>query len=105
MQVQIRHDANLPGDKNDWITRTVEGSLARYEEITTVEVHLADEDGPKKSDGAIRCTIEVRPAGFNPMAATAHASDIATSLDLALEKIERLLETTLGRARDHHANL
>ena len=106
MQVQVRHDDNLPGDRNDWIANTVEGALERYaDQITTVEVHFADEDGPKNADGTIRCTIEVRPAGFNPLAVTSHSSDMPGALDGALEKIERMLDSQLGRVRDHHANL
>jgi ribosome-associated translation inhibitor RaiA len=105
MQVQVRHDENLRGDKSGWISSTVEGVLARYgEQITTVEVHLADEDGPKNSDGAIRCSIEVRPAGFNPLAATAHGDDVGMALDGALVKIERMLDAQLDRIRDAHRN-
>ena len=106
MKVQVRHDDNLPGDRNEWIARTVEGALARYgEQITTVEVHFADEDGPKNAEGTIRCTIEARPAGFDPIAVTAHSSDMVGALDAALDKIERMLDGKLGRVRDHHANL
>ncbi len=105
MQIQIRHDAYVQGDKNDWIAQTVEGTLERYrDQITTVEVHLADEDGPKHSDGAIRATVEVRPAGFKPSAATSHGDDIAAALDSALDKVLRILDSQLGRVRDHHAN-
>ncbi|MBA2539169.1 MAG: HPF/RaiA family ribosome-associated protein [Deltaproteobacteria bacterium] len=105
MQVQIRHDENVRGDKNGWIEDTVKGALERYgEQITTVEVHLADEDGPKNSDGAIRCSLEVRAAGFKPMAATAHANDVGTALEAALGKIERHLESLLGRVRNVHSN-
>jgi ribosome-associated translation inhibitor RaiA len=103
MDVQIRHDAYVQGDKNEWITTTVQGVLARFgEQITTVEVHLADEDGPKTSDGALRCTLEVRAAGFSPIAASAHGSDIPSALDAALHKVERMLDGQLARARDHH---
>jgi ribosome-associated translation inhibitor RaiA len=106
MQVQVRHDENLPGDRNDWIAGTVEAALERFgAQITTVEVHFADEDGPKNAEGAIRCTIEVRPAGFPPFAVTSHSSDMPSALDGALEKIERKLDSQLGRVRDHHANL
>ena len=105
MQVQIRHDKNVQGDKNGWITATVEGALERYgEQITTVEVHLADEDGPKFSDGAIRCSLEVRAAGFNPLAATAHGNDVGQAVEAALEKVERLLENRVDKVRDHHPN-
>lgn len=105
MQVQIRHDQNVKGDKNDWITATVQGVLARYEtQITTVEVHLADEDGAKHSEGAIRCSLEVRQAGFKPIAATAHGNHVGEAVDNALTKIERHLEHQMGRVRDVHAN-
>lgn len=104
MQVQIRHDAYVQGDKNEWIVGAVESGLERYRgQITTVECHLADEDGPKNSDGALRCTLEVRIAGRKPIAATAHGSDIPSALDSALDKVNHQLEHQLGRARDHHA--
>jgi ribosome-associated translation inhibitor RaiA len=103
MQIQIRHDEHVQGDKNGWVTSTVEDALARYrEQITTVEVHLADENGPKHTDGDIRATVEVRPAGFNPIAATSHGNDVGTALEAALEKVTRMLDNTLGRVRDHH---
>ncbi len=105
MQIQIRHDENVKGDKSGWIAETVETGLSRYaSQITTVEVHLADEDGPKNSDNAIRCSLEVRQAGFKPIAATAHANNVGDALDNALTKIERHLEHQMGRVRDVHAN-
>jgi ribosomal subunit interface protein len=106
MQVQIRHDENVKGDKNDWVTETVQSVLERYaSQITTVEVHLADEDGAKHSEGAIRCSLEVRQAGFKPIAATAHGNDVGEAVDGALSKIERHLEHQMGRVRDVHSNL
>lgn len=106
MQVQIRHDENVKGDKHGWIAETVQGALSRYgSQITTVEVHLADEDGgAKHSEGEIRCSLEVRQAGFKPIAATAHGNHVGEALDSALRKIERHLEHQMGRVRDVHAN-
>jgi ribosome-associated translation inhibitor RaiA len=106
MQIQIRHDENVQGDKNEWITSTVQDVLGRYgEQVTTVEVHLADENGSKHAEGDIRATVEVRPAGFNPIAATSHGNDIAMALEAALDKVVRMLDGMLGRVRDHHGNL
>ena len=106
MQIQIRHDEHVRGDKNGWIETTVQGALERYgEQITTVEVHLADENGPKNSDGDVRATIEARAAGFGALAATSHGNDVGTALEAALDKIVRMLDDKLGRVRDHHANL
>jgi len=105
MQIQIRHDEHVQGDKNGWIETTVQGALERYgEQITTVEVHLADENGPKNSDGDVRATVEARVGGFPPIAATSHGDDVGTALEAALDKIVRMLDDKLGRVRDHHAN-
>jgi ribosome-associated translation inhibitor RaiA len=104
MQVQIRHDENIPGDRNPRISAIVEDVLSRYrDDITTVEVHLADEDGPKNAEGAIRCSIEVRFPGRKPTAVTHHASDVMTAVDQAAEKMARALDHQLGRIRDFSA--
>ncbi|HLL25009.1 MAG TPA: hypothetical protein VK427_22900 [Kofleriaceae bacterium] len=103
MQVQIRHDENVTGDKNGWIESTVRDVLSRHgQEITTVEVHLADENGPKNSEGDIRASVEVRVAGFQPVAATSHGNDVGLALESALTKVCRILDDKLGRVRDHH---
>lgn len=101
MDIQIRHDDNIPGDINQRLAPVVEDVLARYSDaITTVEVHLADEDGPKNSDGAIRCSIEVRVANRKPTAVTAHANDVMTAVDAAAEKMLKKLDTDLGKLRE-----
>lgn len=105
MQVQIRHDGNVQGDKNSWIETTVTDALSRYTQITTIEVHLADEDGAAKhSEGQIRATLEVRVAGFAPIAVTSHGNDVGAAVETALDKVNRMLDDKLGRVRDHHAN-
>ncbi|MBA3818480.1 MAG: HPF/RaiA family ribosome-associated protein [Deltaproteobacteria bacterium] len=101
MDIQIRHDENIPGDRNDRIAAIVEDVLSRHsQQITTVEVHLADENGPKNADGDIRCSIEVRLAGRKPTAVTHHASDVMTAVDQCAEKLVRSLDHQLGRVRD-----
>jgi ribosome-associated translation inhibitor RaiA len=106
MQVQIRHDANLPGDRNEQIRAIVEDVLERYsDQITTVEVHLADEDGPKSADAAIRCSLEVRVEGRKPTAVTHHASDILTAVNQTAEKMLHMLDGELGRLREHRSGL
>ncbi len=83
------------------VTASVEGALDRFaEHITTVEVHLADENGKKVGGDDIRCTIEVRFEGRKPTAVTHHASDLLVALDNAAEKMARMLDHQLGRIRD-----
>ncbi len=101
MDIQIRHDNNIPGDINDRLVPIVQDVLSRYsDQITTVELHLADENGPKTSDGDIRCTLEARLEGRKPTAVTAHANDVYTAVTVAAEKMLKKLDTDLGKARD-----
>ncbi|MGE0398123.1 MAG: HPF/RaiA family ribosome-associated protein [Kofleriaceae bacterium] len=101
MNIQIRHDDNIPGDINERLLPIIQEALSRYaNQITTVEVHLADENGPKKSDGDIRCTIEVRVENRKPTAVTAHANDVWAAVDSAAEKMVSKLDSDIGRLRD-----
>jgi len=101
MDIQIRHDSNLPGDINDRLVPIVQDVLARYVgQITTIELHLADENGPKNADNDIRCTLEARVQNRKPTAVTSHADDVYTAVTAAAEKMLRKLEAELGRARD-----
>ncbi|HVK87566.1 MAG TPA: HPF/RaiA family ribosome-associated protein [Kofleriaceae bacterium] len=101
MDIQIRHDDNLPGDINDRMVPIVEDVLERYRhQITTLEVHLADENGPKRADGDIRCTIEARVENRQPTAVTARANDVYTAVNAAAKKMLRKLDTELGKLRD-----
>ncbi len=103
MQVQVRHDDTINGSDRltEMVTASVEGALDRFaEHITTVEVHLADENGKKVGGDDIRCTVEVRFVGRKPIAVTHHASDLLVALDAAAEKMSRMLDHQLGRIRD-----
>ena len=104
MDIQIRHDHNLPGDINERLVPIIQDVLSRYSsQITTVEVHLADENGPKTADGDIRCTIEARVENRKPTAVTAHANDVYAAVDAAAEKMRKKLDSDLGKLRDFNA--
>ena len=101
MDIQIRHDDNIPGDINERLTPIVRDVLSRYsDQITTVEVHLADENGPKHADGDVRCTIEARVEGRKPTAVTSRANDVYTAVNAAAEKMLKKLDTDLGKLRE-----
>lgn len=103
MQVQVRHDDTIRGNERltELTTATLESGLATFlENITTVEVHYADENGKAPGIDDIRCTIEVRFKGKKPVAVTHHASDLEVALSAATDKMARLLEHQLGRVRD-----
>jgi ribosome-associated translation inhibitor RaiA len=107
LQVLVRHDDTIHGSERltAMATATIEGVLDRFAgEITTVEVHFADENGKKTAGDDIRCSIEVRFEGRKPTAVTHHASDLEVALEVAAEKMARSLEHQLGRIRDRVAS-
>lgn len=103
MQVQVRHDHTIRGSDRliELTTASIEAALAPFvENITTVEVHFADENGPRAGADDIRCSIEVRFDGRKPVGVTHHASDLEVALDVAAAKMARMLDHQLGRIRD-----
>ena len=61
MQVLVRHDDNIQGGQRleEIVIAAVEGGLDRFrDDITAVDVHLADENGPK-TGGEPRTTCEI----------------------------------------------
>ena len=103
MHIEIRHDDTIQGPEEvqAHIRATIGDVLSRFaDQITSVEVHLADENGVKKGTDDVRVTVQVKLAGRPPTAVTHHASDLYISVDGAAEKMARSLEHTLGKLRD-----
>jgi ribosome-associated translation inhibitor RaiA len=104
MKIQINTDSNIAG--NDQLRREVEtllrGALDRLsEKITRVEVHLSDENSDKKSGvDDMRCMLEARLAGLQPIAVSHEAATLQEAVDGAAEKLKRSLDSTLGRLGD-----
>jgi ribosome-associated translation inhibitor RaiA len=78
----------------------VEGALGRFSDrITTVQVHLGDENSVKGGAADKRCTMEARLEGLQPIAVTHDAGDLELAMRGAADKLERSIESTLGRLR------
>ena len=105
MQIQINTDSNIEGREKvaAHVREVVERSLSRFRErITRVEVHLGDENGLKSGQDDKRCMMEVRLENHQPLAVTHHAANLDQAINGALNKLERTIESTLGRLHDHH---
>jgi len=104
MQIQINTDSNISGqdELTTNITNTVEDALSRFsDQITRIEVHLSDANSSRKGgNDDMRCLIEARLKGQQPIAVTEHAATIGLAVDKATGKLSRLIENTLGRLRD-----
>jgi len=104
MKIQLNTDDHIDGTEAlaAQVRATVEQALQRFaEHITRVEVHLSDENGAKSGQRDQRCMLEARLEGRQPVAVTDHAATLEQAVHGAAQKLERLLDSTLGRLHDH----
>ena len=104
MQVQVNTDNTVQG-RDDLAARVesdVRATLGRFEaQITRLEIHLGDENGPKLRAGDKRCTIEARLEGRRPEAVIHQADGLRAAWIGAARKLRRSLDSTLGRLTDY----
>jgi len=102
MQVQVNTDHNIRGsaDFNDQIQATVEAALGRFAQLTRVEVHLSDDNGPKSNGDDKRCLLEARPAGLQPLVVTHISGTLDDAIEGAIEKMTKLLDSTFEKLHD-----
>lgn len=103
MLIQINTDHNIDGHELlTSRTRDVVESALRHisDHITRVEVHLSDENGPKEGGQTKRCVMEARLEGLQPLAVTSRAATLDQAVDLAVDKLTRLIEHTRGRLQE-----
>lgn len=101
MQIQINTGRNVESDDRlaTDVEDAVRGALGRFEDrITRVEVHLTDENAEKGGRDS-RCVIEARVAGMPPVAVDEKAHSIREAARGAAGKLERALDTRLGKLR------
>jgi len=104
MQIQLNTDRNVQGrqDLAAYVQELLERALERFrDQITRIEVHLGDENSRHKGgEDDKRCMMEVRLAGRQPTAVTHQAATVDEALRGAADKLERVIEKTLGRLQD-----
>ena len=102
MIIQVNADPGIRGGEalTASVKTTVENTLSRLSDhITRVEVHLSDENGRGGGDADKRCMMEARLEGHQPFAVTQHALTVEQAIDGAADKLEHLIQHTLGRLR------
>ncbi len=101
MQIQFNTDRNIEGDdaKAQFVEAVVHGALDRFsEQITRVEIHVRDENSNKKGGSDdIRCLMEARLGGLQPVAVSHNAATFEDAVEAAAGKMQRSLASTLGR--------
>jgi len=102
MQIQVNSDNHIQSSARleDWVRSTVESTLERYEEdLTRIEVHLRDENGDKPGPHDMRCQMEARPKGHQPISVTHKADTLEQAIDGAATKLDHALEHLFGKLR------
>lgn len=103
MQIQVNSDNHIESSirLEEWVRTTVESTLERYEEdLTRVEVHIRDENGDKPGPHDIRCQMEARPKGHQPISVTHKADTLEQAVDGAAVKLDHALEHLFGKLRN-----
>ena len=103
MQIQVNSNNSVDVDDEmiEMARSIAQDSLGRFEDrLTRLEIHINDVNSHKSGSGDKRCQIEARPAGLPPVSATAEAATIDAATRAAVQKLERVLESTFGRLAD-----
>ncbi len=104
MKIQFNTDKTINGDERsqDFFTSQIAEELDLYEShVTRIEVHLSDENGEKEGMNDIRCLLEARLEGKQPIAVSDQADTVELAVTGAIDKLKNSLETILGRIQNH----
>jgi len=101
MQVHVNATTEHKDTLDEWATGHLNEVLARFrQDITRVEVHLRDENAGKGGAADKRCTMEARLVDHQPLAVHHDGGNQDEAFRGAAEKLKRLVENTIERARD-----
>lgn len=105
MIILFNTDHNVCVDERGsaYFTSSMTEALSRFStHISRLEVHLADENGPKESKNDQRCTIEARLENHHqPLTVTCHADTIEQAVKGATDKLKAALDRVVGKLKEH----
>jgi hypothetical protein len=104
MKIQINTNSSIKGDQRleEIAEGVVKDTLERFrDDVTRVEVHLRDVNRQKGGSDDKQCTMEARIQGRKPTAVTHNAGNVEDALYGAAGKLERALDSELGKLKDH----
>lgn len=100
MKILVNTDKHVDADPDlvQQVEQEITTALARFSgQLTRVEVHLSDQNADRGGSTDIRCVIEARPAGKQPIAVTQSAATVEDACSGAVKKMRNLLDTSFGR--------
>lgn len=105
MIVQYNTDKAINGseEKQDYYRDLIKKKLKKYQShISKIIVHVADENGPKNGNNDMRCLIEARVEGYQPIAASDHANSVEHAVVGAVHKLIASLDKIFENIKNHH---
>lgn len=103
MLIQVNTGNNIDGSAQliSGIEAELINSLCRFgNQITRVEVHLRDLNGPKSVGDDKSCLLEARLAGRQPMVVSHEAASLRQAIDGSTDKLKLALDKLVGRLSD-----
>ncbi len=101
MQVILNTDPHVDGRHQmaEHLEAVVKDALSRFAgHITRVEAHLADANSQlKATPDDIRCTLEARLVGMEPVVVKDHADTAHQAINGAVGKLKRALTTAVDK--------
>lgn len=104
MKIQFNTDRTIIGNERneDFFSEQITIELERFRtRITRIEAHISDENGKKDGINTIRCLIEARLEGRQPIAVSDQADTTEQAISGAIDKLKTALETLFGRLENH----
>ena len=100
MLVQVNHDNHIAGReaRAAELQDQVSATFSRFgDQITRVEVHLHDANGPKHGSDDKTCLMEARLSGHPPVVAKHGAATLDEAIDGATIKLEKAIDHVLDK--------
>jgi len=103
MKIQINTDKTIAASEsfNAWLSTFISEKMERFSShITRIEVHLSDENGKKEGVDDIRCVLEARLEGMQPIAVSNQEATEQQAVSGAIDKLKASLDTVIGKLRN-----
>jgi hypothetical protein len=104
MKILINTDKTIHADERhrDFFTDQIAEEMDQYQShITRIEVHITDQNGKKEGMNDIRCLMEARLEGRQPIAVSDQADTVEAAVSGAIEHLQNALESILERKENY----
>lgn len=105
MTIQLNTDKNLTihAEYENQIVEQLRTGLARFSDhISSLQVHLSDENGSKDGQNDKKCILEARLEGRPAVIGSTFGETYDLAITGALAKLKNALTTIDGKLKAHH---